>query len=506
MKKMRTFTPDEDAPLLLAWHRGDASAFETLLSKYLKRVFNCAFYLTGSEESAAAASQAAFVAAYANINSFSSRFHFSNWLVSLALKEARALLDLRTAGLPEGAAAAAGLHEQLAKHLRQLPPELAEVLVLRYVRGYSLERMTEIYQLRTDILVARLVAGHEMLMTQLNRGTAPPAADGTPTSPHPEIRRSFHAYLDSSLSIEDAAAVKRHLKSCGSCREALAGLEWILEHLKELPVIEPPHWLPAAILERVQLVPAKQAAVQEKGHPRLLQLGAAMLCVVITGLAAYLLLHDRDGQSRPVAGRETGQVVEPPSLQAPQQGKAAGFVTSITAPFRTPGRPSAPGGSSPEATVPPPQAAPAAESPAHAPQPAVSAPLPAAVKSEPSGRRERGEKPAELPAEWGESPPVVKPQQKKAAVGRSRSNDLAVEMTTEDPTAAIQAIENAVAAAGGKITGRAYSGGSDVLYTRIEIDRFFDLMSRLGKVGTIEELPQSPEGIEGAVDLIIRWR
>jgi hypothetical protein len=79
-------------------------------------------------------------------------------------------------------------------------------------------------------------------------------------------------------------------------------------------------------------------------------------------------------------------------------------------------------------------------------------------------------------------------------------------MATADPVAVIPEIEAAVAAVGGIITGRAHSGGSDILYTRIDIDRFFDLMNRLAKSGRIQELPQPPVGTEGAVELIIRWQ
>jgi len=507
MRKIRKFTPDEVAPLLLAWHRGDMSAFETLVGKYLKRVYNCAFYLTGNVDSAAAAAQGAFVTAFTNINSFSSRFHFSNWLVALVLKEARELLDNRAAVPAEAATPIVGLHEQLTRQLRQLPPELAEVLVLRDVRGYSLERLAEIFQLRTDILVDRLFAAHEMLAVQLNKSESPPPSSSeAKTSPHPEIRRSFHAYLDSSLSDDAAATVRKHLKSCGSCRESLAGIEWVVEHLKELPDIDPPHWLAATIMQKVQLTPAKRETVQKAPPLRLLQFGAGLLLIAASGLSAYLLLHDRDSRSLSVSGGEAVRTEEVPSLQAPQQNRSAGFITSITAPLSGPVRPAAPEASPPVPTVPLPQAAPPAETFVAPTRSTVTTPAAATVKSDVSGRHDRHEKLPELPPEWGESPSASRPPQKKAAPARSRSGELAVEMITADPVAAIVEVENAVAALGGKITGRAYSSGSDMLYTRIDVDRFFDLMSRLGKVGTIQELPQPPDGAEGAIDLIIRWR
>ena len=196
-----------------------------------------------------------------------------------------------------------------------------------------------------------------------------------------------------------------------------------------------------------------------------------------------------------------------PSLQPPQQSKAAGFITSMTAPFTSPGKPvapAAPEGSATLLSVPLSQPVPPAETAAvPAPSPSITSAA-APVKSDVSSRRDRRENSPELPAEWGENT-AVRPQQQKSASVRSRSSELAVEMTTEDPVAAIRDVETAVASLGGSITGRAYSSGSDILYTRIDADRFFALMNRLGKVGKIKELPQPPDGTEGVVDLIIRW-
>lgn len=81
-----------------------------------------------------------------------------------------------------------------------------------------------------------------------------------------------------------------------------------------------------------------------------------------------------------------------------------------------------------------------------------------------------------------------------------------MELATTDPLAAIDKVERAVTDLDGKITGRAYSSGSDILYITIDVDRFFELISRLGKTGRILALPQLPEGSEGPVDLAIKWR
>jgi RNA polymerase sigma-70 factor (ECF subfamily) len=507
MSQFSKFTPDEDAPLLISWHRGDISAFETLVRKYLQRVFSLAYYLTGNEESAATAAQGAFVTAFTTINSFNSRFHFANWLLTLTLKETRELLDYRDSVPPPNGLQSASLEELLARQIRQLPPELAEVLVLRDVRGYPLERIAEIYQLRNDTLVSRLFAAHETLAAlQKGKGAPPgqaPTAATETVTPHPEIRRSFHAYLDSSLTAADADNIRKHLKSCGSCRDALTGLEWTIEHLKQLPDIPPPHRLTAVIMERVQAAPA--IPEKEKSPPPSINLrrGVALLFILLTVLAAYLLLHDHGTPSRPVAGKEPAPSATTPPQPREQSGPA-GFITSITAPFRSPGKPErAPENTAVPVPLPPP-VHPAASAALPAKTPATT-PVETKAKGDAAGKHSRSERPPELPGEWGESLSITRAPQKKQAPGRSRSSDVAVEMTTADPLAAIQEIENAVTSVGGKITGRAYSGGNDILYTSIDIDRFFDLMSRLGKTGKIQELPQPQEGAEGTVDLIIKW-
>lgn len=509
MRKLRKYTPDEDAPMLLSWHRGDLAAFETLVRKYLNRVYSLAFYLTGNDEIAAAATEGTFITAFATINTFSSRFHFSNWLLALALKEAREQIDYSDPVLSEAALKNSDLHRQLPELIRQIPSELAEVLVLRDVRGYSLERISEIFQLRTDILVARLFAAHEMLAALLKKGGPPPGTSppvGEEKSlPHPEIRLSFHAYLDSSLSGEDAENIRKHLKSCGSCREALTGLEWIIEHLKKLPDSAPPYWLAAAIMQKVMISPAKPVIVQGTHQSLFLQLGAGLLLLAVIGLSAYLLQHDHETISRSVDSGKAGHNRESTSQQPPQSSKSGKFITALTIPFKSQNKPVLSEGRAVVPTVPlPPVTSPVESAVRSAPPPGIT-PAAVAVKSEPARRLDRIEKPAELPPEWGESLPAPRTQLKKAAPARSRNSGITVEMVTEDPVAANKAVENAVTTLGGEITGRAYSNGSDILYTRIDVNSFFDLMSRLGNAGRIQELPQLQEGVEGTVDLIIKW-
>jgi hypothetical protein len=85
------------------------------------------------------------------------------------------------------------------------------------------------------------------------------------------------------------------------------------------------------------------------------------------------------------------------------------------------------------------------------------------------------------------------------------AGELDVTLGVDDSATAASAIEKAVARSGGRITGRAHSGGSDILSTQIEGQKISDLMDRLGRIGRIQDRPHLPEGTTGTVELLIRW-
>ncbi len=524
MRKFRQFIPDEDSPLLLSWHRGDLSAFETLTWKYQKRIFNLALILTGNHESAAAAAENSFLTAFQEIRSLTVRSRFSSWLVAIALNECRDLNNFRAeesslsellpvSGSPDvtDAAELSGMMNKLALCLKDLPVELTEVILLRYVRGYSLEKMEEIFQLRPDIILSRLFEAEEALTACLKGGTfrqagTPGHKAEEPVTPHPEIRRTFSAYLDNAADHEEKETTRDHLKSCGICREALADLEWMIEHLKSLPDEEPPHWLASSIIQKIKTTPKKRTVIKKPSHTTI-QVAVGTLFLAVIGFSAYILTNS-DNTSTSNPGIETSRVGRGPvtpdrksdpgsmDLTALLKGAFRGTgssenkkpVTSTTAPSPLASPQGKPPAAAPAAIVPTPKAE----------QPAVSS------KPEQLQKRERPENAPQLPTEWGDSAPSTRTSQKKPPLRRN-SGEIAVVLATSDPIAAIQEIEASVTSLGGRITGRAYSSGKDILYTRIEVDRLIELIGRLGKVGTVQELPELPDDADRMIDLVIRW-
>lgn len=496
MRKTRQFIPDEDEPLLVAWHRGDLSAFETLIWKYQKRIFNIALRLTGVEGAAAEAAENSFIAAYQDIRALRAGTRFAAWLITITLRECRALNDCRTEELEEtytSVNATGELKDKLALYILALPPELAELVLLRYVRGFSIARIAEIFQMREDAIEARLFTAEEELAAALKKLNSPFSATNS-KSAHPEIRIKFAAYLDNSADDASKELVKSHLTSCGPCREALSELEWLAEHLRSIPDVEPPHWLAAATMKRISNAAPVEGKVQKPSSPFKLQIAAAAVTLAVIGGLVFQL------------SRKSAPSVEPPQAPAVTEKAVPGkppepaAVRSITTLLRGV------------------FVGPAAQQPARVPlptesrQPAAAPALPAPPQKQtvaPTLPLEQAPKPktdlsSPPPQEWGDAPPQNRAPQKKNPV-RARGGDFAVMLQVADPSAASQEIEAAVVAAGGRVTGRAYSGGNDIFYTRIDADRYLDLMGRLSRTGKLQELPEPPDGVDGGVDLIIKW-
>jgi hypothetical protein len=277
----------------------------------------------------------------------------------------------------------------------------------------------------------------------------------------------------------------------------------MVEDIRSIPDVEPPPWLALSILEKIKASPARSQSAAASPH-RKIPFALAVLFIAIIGTAAFLL------QDRPVSPPESqprrDQPAPAPTVERKADSSAVSVPSVLKGVFR--GDIDAP-----------------ADSPVAGRLPGPSVPLPPALPPEglptalplkphvpvAAGQREQGQKKEKTEAlspllqEWGDQPPQGAPVQKKAPVSRARTGELAVVLTSADPVAAAQAIESAVIALGGKVNGRAYSSGTDIMYTSVDVDRFYDLMTRLGKIGRIQELPQLPEGAEGAVDLVIRW-
>ncbi len=80
---------DEDHRYVLLCCRGETDAFEHLVRKYQKQMFNIVFRIVSDYDEACEIVQNSFLSAYRAINSFRKEAKFSTWLTAITINHAR---------------------------------------------------------------------------------------------------------------------------------------------------------------------------------------------------------------------------------------------------------------------------------------------------------------------------------------------------------------------------------------------------------------------------------
>jgi RNA polymerase sigma-70 factor (ECF subfamily) len=180
-----------EAELVQRAARGDLEAFETLIARYEKAVFNVALFKSKNYFDAEDLTQDIFLAAFRALSTLKDPDSFGGWLFGIAynrchkwfrrernkvikiqeLRE-RALLEAERRhraerSSPPGAAAAQDEH--LAQVLGRLPHDVREALTLKYLEGMSYDEIGKrlgINAHRIDYLIRK---GKQMVRERLGR-------------------------------------------------------------------------------------------------------------------------------------------------------------------------------------------------------------------------------------------------------------------------------------------------------------------------------------------------
>jgi RNA polymerase sigma-70 factor (ECF subfamily) len=146
-----TGEPDDLAPLVAAARRGDRAAFGALVEATYADTYTLAYRLTGDDEDARDVTQDVYLRAYRAIGRFRGEAQLGTWLYRITANSASTLLGQRAKHRhdelteeapvaddriqidPEARAEAVNLRHHLTQALRELPPGLRQVVVLRDV-------------------------------------------------------------------------------------------------------------------------------------------------------------------------------------------------------------------------------------------------------------------------------------------------------------------------------------------------------------------------------------
>lgn len=174
-----------DGELVIRFRGGDVSAFEALVTRHERRIYNLAYRMLGRAEDARDATQEAFLSCYRNLATFRGDSAFGTWLHRIAMNACYDLLrkhlpepvpdeDLHpapTADHADAAVAAADVERALAR----VPEEFRAVLVLHDLQGFRYEEIATIVDAPLGTVKSRLHRGRLALAAAL---TGDPAGAG----------------------------------------------------------------------------------------------------------------------------------------------------------------------------------------------------------------------------------------------------------------------------------------------------------------------------------------
>ncbi len=170
------FREVEDRDLIAKARRGDVEAYNLLVSRWEKRVFNYLLRLVANREDALDVSQDVFLKAYQNLPKLDDPAKFSGWLFRIAHNEAFSLLrrrkpEIDLAGEPRAEIERGLLPIELSlaveSALGRLNEDQRETVLLKIYQGFKFEEMAEILGCPVSTVKSRLYTALDLLKTTL---------------------------------------------------------------------------------------------------------------------------------------------------------------------------------------------------------------------------------------------------------------------------------------------------------------------------------------------------
>ncbi len=171
-------TETDDAVCVQRCLAGDPSAFEPLVQRYHRPLFNLAARLLGNREEALDSTQNAFVKAYEHLGTFDPEQRFFSWIYQIVRNECMNVLRTRrpAAPLPDDLVASGSPADDIDRQHRQgvvqaalgqLTAEQREVVLLRHFTELSYEDIASSTGVPVKTVKSRLYSARQRLATLL---------------------------------------------------------------------------------------------------------------------------------------------------------------------------------------------------------------------------------------------------------------------------------------------------------------------------------------------------
>ena len=174
-----------DAECVRRLQRGETDAFETLVRRHQKTIFNLAYRMLGDYDEAAETTQEAFLSAYRAIGRFRGEANFSTWLYRIALNHAntrrknlvnrqRRTVPIETTEPlydthldPAQAVEQKEIQDRVQQALNSLEQDDAMIILLRDLQDVSYEEIARVLEIPVGTVKSRLHRARQALKSRL---------------------------------------------------------------------------------------------------------------------------------------------------------------------------------------------------------------------------------------------------------------------------------------------------------------------------------------------------
>jgi len=163
--------------------KGDASAFNELLTAHEKKMYAVCLRMCGNHEDAQDCLQESMLRVYRSISGFKGQSSFSTWLYRVTMntcldelrrrksKPVTSLDGLLESGwspsddfdTPEHHAVASEKRAEIQKSISELPEDMRAAVVLRDIQGFSYDEIAQMLGINVGTIKSRISRGREKL-------------------------------------------------------------------------------------------------------------------------------------------------------------------------------------------------------------------------------------------------------------------------------------------------------------------------------------------------------
>jgi RNA polymerase sigma-70 factor, ECF subfamily len=158
---------------------GKRYAFEAIVDKYQKTMFNVALRMVNNRDDAEDITQRAFIKCFENLDSYNRSFKFFSWLYRIVTNEAINFLKSRkiltpiesdTESIdqnPEELYTDRELSDMIVSGIAELKEEYRSIIILKHLEGLAYQEIAEILEIPVKTVKSRLFTARTLLRNLL---------------------------------------------------------------------------------------------------------------------------------------------------------------------------------------------------------------------------------------------------------------------------------------------------------------------------------------------------